>query len=38
MDSWIGLDEVKFLIDQIKTTFKGDSWHEPSLMKTLKGG
>jgi uncharacterized damage-inducible protein DinB len=31
------LNEVKFLIDQIKTTFNGDSWHGPSLMRTLKG-
>jgi uncharacterized damage-inducible protein DinB len=29
--------EVKFLRDQIETTFKGDSWHGPSLMKTLEG-
>jgi len=29
--------EVKFLRDQIETTFKGDSWHGPSLMKILEG-
>jgi len=31
------LNEVKFLIDQLKTTFSGDSWHGPSVMKTLEG-
>lgn len=31
------MNEVKFLIDQIKTTFNGDSWHGPNLVKTLKG-
>lgn len=31
------MSEVKFLRDQIETTFKGDSWHGPNLMKTLKG-
>lgn len=31
------MNEVKFLIDQIKTTFNGDSWHGPSLMRNLKG-
>ena len=31
------MDEVKFLIDQIRTTFNGDSWHGPNLVKTLKG-
>jgi len=31
------MNEVKFLRDQIDTTFKGDSWHGPSLMKTLWG-
>ena len=31
------MNEVKFLRDQIETTFKGDSWHGPSLMKTLDG-
>jgi uncharacterized damage-inducible protein DinB len=31
------MNEVKFLRDQIETTFKGDSWHGPSLMKTLEG-
>jgi hypothetical protein len=31
------LNEVKFIIEQIETTFDGDSWHGPSLMKTLEG-
>ena len=31
------MNEVKFLIDQIKTTFNGDSWHGPNLVQTLKG-
>ena len=31
------MNEVKFLIDQIKTTFNGDSWHGPNLVKTLNG-
>jgi hypothetical protein len=31
------MDEVKFLRDQIKTTFKGDSWHGPNLVNTLAG-
>ncbi|HEX9915073.1 MAG TPA: DinB family protein [Candidatus Bathyarchaeia archaeon] len=31
------MNEVKFLIDQLKTTFSGDSWHGPSVMKTLEG-
>ena len=31
------MDEVKFLRDQIETTFKGDSWNGPNLMKTLEG-
>ncbi|MCW4048907.1 MAG: hypothetical protein NWE89_04140 [Candidatus Bathyarchaeota archaeon] len=31
------MNEVKFLMDQFRTTFNGDSWHGPSLMKTLKG-
>ena len=31
------MNEVKFLRDQIETTFKGDSWHGPSLLKTLDG-
>lgn len=31
------MNEVKFLRDQLLTTFKGDSWHGPSLMKTLEG-
>lgn len=29
------MDEVKFLRDQIVTTFKGDSWHGPNLVNTL---
>ena len=29
------MDEVKFLRDQILTTFKGDSWHGPNLVNTL---
>lgn len=33
----ITLNEVKFLMDQIRTTFSGDSWHGPSVMKTLEG-
>ncbi|OGD45467.1 hypothetical protein A3K69_06315 [Candidatus Bathyarchaeota archaeon RBG_16_57_9] len=31
------MNEVKFLMDQIKTTFSGDSWHGPSVMRTLEG-
>lgn len=31
------MDEVKFLRDQIETTFKGDSWHGPNLIRTLEG-
>ena len=31
------MDEVKFLRDQIETTFKGDSWHGPNLVNTLAG-
>lgn len=31
------MSEVKFLRDQIETTYKGDSWHGPNLMNTLKG-
>ncbi len=31
------MNEVKFLLDQIKTTFNGDSWHGPNLIKTLEG-
>ena len=30
------MNEVKFLLDQIKTTFNGDSWHGPSLIRTLE--
>ena len=31
------MSEVKFLVDQIRRTFNGDSWHGPSVMKTLEG-
>jgi hypothetical protein len=31
------MNEVKFLRDQIITTFKGDSWHGPNLVNTLSG-
>jgi len=31
------LNEVKFVMDQLKTTFSGDSWHGPSVMKNLEG-
>jgi hypothetical protein len=31
------LNEVKLLRDQIKTTYQGDSWHGPSVLKTLDG-
>lgn len=31
------MNEVKFLRAQIETTFKGDSWHGPSLLNTLDG-
>jgi len=30
------MDQVRFIIDQIKRTFKGYSWLDPSLMKTLE--
>ena len=30
------MSEVKFLVDQIRRTFDGDSWHGPSVMKTLE--
>ncbi|MCW4012631.1 MAG: DinB family protein [Candidatus Bathyarchaeota archaeon] len=30
------MSEVKFLRDQIETTYKGDSWHGPNLVNTLK--
>ena len=33
----ITMDEVKFLRDQFKTTFSGDSWHGPNLLRTLDG-
>ena len=31
------MNEVKLLQDQIKTTYKGDSWHGPNVLKTLEG-
>ena len=31
------MNEVKFLRDQLETTFKGDSWHGPNLVRTLSG-
>ena len=31
------MSEVKFLRDQLETTFKGDSWHGPNLVRTLSG-
>ncbi|MFH2112821.1 MAG: DinB family protein [Candidatus Bathyarchaeota archaeon] len=31
------MNEVKFVMDQLRTTFSGDSWHGPSVMKTLNG-
>lgn len=31
------MNEVKFVMDQLRTTFSGDSWHGPSVMKTLEG-
>lgn len=31
------MSEAKFLVDQLRTTFKGDSWHGPNLVKTLEG-
>ncbi len=31
------MSEVKFLVDQIRRTFDGNSWHGPSVMKTLEG-
>jgi uncharacterized damage-inducible protein DinB len=31
------LNEVKFVMDQLRTTFSGDSWHGPSVMRTLEG-
>lgn len=31
------MNEAKFLMDQLRTTFSGDSWHGPSVMKTLEG-
>ena len=31
------MNEVKFVMDQLMTTFSGDSWHGPSVMKNLEG-
>ena len=31
------MNEVEFLVDQLRTTFNGDSWHGPNLVKTLEG-
>ena len=31
------MNEAEFLVDQLRTTFNGDSWHGPNLVKTLKG-
>ena len=31
------MSEAKFLVDQLRTTFNGDSWHGPNLVKTLEG-
>ena len=31
------MNEVKFVMDQLRTTFSGDSWHGPNVMKTLEG-
>lgn len=31
------MDEAEFLVDQLRTTFNGDSWHGPNLVKTLDG-
>jgi uncharacterized damage-inducible protein DinB len=31
------MSEAKFLSDQIRVTYEGDSWHGPSVMKTLEG-
>lgn len=31
------MNEVKLLRDQIKTTYQGDSWHGPNVLKTLEG-
>jgi len=31
------MSEAKFLVDQLKTTFNGDSWHGPNLVKTREG-
>ncbi len=31
------MNDIDFLVGQIRVTFDGDSWHGPSLMKTLEG-
>ncbi len=31
------MNEAEFLVDQLRTTFNGDSWHGPNLVKTLEG-
>lgn len=31
------MNEIEFLVDQLRTTFNGDSWHGPNLVKTLDG-
>lgn len=31
------MSEAEFLVDQLRTTFNGDSWHGPNLLKTLEG-
>ena len=31
------MNEVKLLQDQIKTTYQGDSWHGPNVLKNLEG-
>ena len=34
---WNRMSETKFIGEQIRVTFEGDSWHGPSVMKTLEG-
>ncbi len=31
------MNEAEFLVDQLRTTFNGDSWHGPNLVKTMEG-
>jgi hypothetical protein len=31
------MNQVEFIVDQLRTTFNGDSWHGPNLVKTLDG-